>query len=477
MSRARHARRPLPVPDRRPTRTSRPTAAWSPSRSRRRAPKRDGYRHAIWAVPADGSASARQLTLGAKHDVHPRFSPDGRTLAFLSDRRSASRSSSTRLKPKEPRGRRPDPPAAARRRRGSAPDRPAPRRRWVRLGAGRQSASSSRPRLVRRRCRRTPGPAGAAHASRPATGIGLPLYRPTRLLRSTAAASSTTATTISGSSTPRTGEAPSTDRRTDGESSPAWSPDGRTDRLRRASWPGRGLPRPTLDLARRRRVGARDADHRRSGHLLDADVVRGWRLDRSPSGTALGHAQGRGRTSGASRPTAPTRAGTAAQPDGASRPDVRLGDEQRHRRRAKRLAIVPTPGDTVLAIAPADGSDELWRVSIDDGAMERLTAGRHYVSSFDAVAGARGSTRVALLLSDPVRTSDVDVIDVPAARVRAPLTPVRRTALNDEVLATSTSSSRRSAGSRSTATGSRAGSIHRSRRPGTAVDGAARCRS
>ena len=48
---------------------------------------RDGYRHSIWLAPADGSGDARQVTLGAKTDRHARFSPDGRTLAFLSDRR------------------------------------------------------------------------------------------------------------------------------------------------------------------------------------------------------------------------------------------------------------------------------------------------------------------------------------------------------------------------------------------------------
>ncbi|HWP63548.1 MAG TPA: DPP IV N-terminal domain-containing protein, partial [Candidatus Binatia bacterium] len=51
------------------------------------APRQDGYRHALWLVPTDGSAPARQLTIGAKHDRQGRFSPDGRTLAFLSDRR------------------------------------------------------------------------------------------------------------------------------------------------------------------------------------------------------------------------------------------------------------------------------------------------------------------------------------------------------------------------------------------------------
>ena len=53
------------------------------------APGHDGYRTAIWLVATDGSRPARQVTLGAKHDRHPRFSPDGRTLAFLSDRRLA----------------------------------------------------------------------------------------------------------------------------------------------------------------------------------------------------------------------------------------------------------------------------------------------------------------------------------------------------------------------------------------------------
>ena len=51
------------------------------------APGRDGYRHAIWLAPFDGSTQAEPLTIGSRHDTNPRFSPDGRTLAFLSDRR------------------------------------------------------------------------------------------------------------------------------------------------------------------------------------------------------------------------------------------------------------------------------------------------------------------------------------------------------------------------------------------------------
>lgn len=47
---------------------------------------RDDYRLSLWLVPPDGSASPRQLTMGRRKDTSPRFSPDGRTIAFISDR-------------------------------------------------------------------------------------------------------------------------------------------------------------------------------------------------------------------------------------------------------------------------------------------------------------------------------------------------------------------------------------------------------
>jgi dipeptidyl aminopeptidase/acylaminoacyl peptidase len=52
------------------------------------AARRDGYTHSIWGVPTDGSEEPRRLTLGAWHDMSPRISPDGKLLAFLSDRRT-----------------------------------------------------------------------------------------------------------------------------------------------------------------------------------------------------------------------------------------------------------------------------------------------------------------------------------------------------------------------------------------------------
>ena len=48
---------------------------------------KDGYRTSVWSAPVDGLTPARRLTMGPKADRHPRFAPDGRTLAFLSDRR------------------------------------------------------------------------------------------------------------------------------------------------------------------------------------------------------------------------------------------------------------------------------------------------------------------------------------------------------------------------------------------------------
>jgi dipeptidyl aminopeptidase/acylaminoacyl peptidase len=44
--------------------------------------KLDGYETALWMVPADGSAAPRPFSSGPR-DSAPRWSPDGRRLAFL----------------------------------------------------------------------------------------------------------------------------------------------------------------------------------------------------------------------------------------------------------------------------------------------------------------------------------------------------------------------------------------------------------
>src|SRR6476659_1429508 len=44
---------------------------------------------ALWLMPVDHSAPARKLTAGTKKDRDPRFSPDGKRVAFVSDRDGA----------------------------------------------------------------------------------------------------------------------------------------------------------------------------------------------------------------------------------------------------------------------------------------------------------------------------------------------------------------------------------------------------
>jgi dipeptidyl aminopeptidase/acylaminoacyl peptidase len=46
----------------------------------------NAYRTAIWVAPLDGSEEARQFTSGERNDGSPRWSPDGRWLAFVSNR-------------------------------------------------------------------------------------------------------------------------------------------------------------------------------------------------------------------------------------------------------------------------------------------------------------------------------------------------------------------------------------------------------
>lgn len=42
---------------------------------------------ALWLASSDGSEPARQITSGLAQDTHPRWSPDGRSIVFLSDRK------------------------------------------------------------------------------------------------------------------------------------------------------------------------------------------------------------------------------------------------------------------------------------------------------------------------------------------------------------------------------------------------------
>lgn len=55
------------------------------------------YRSAIWVVPADGSEASRLFTSGERRDTSPRWSPDGRWLAFTSDRDGEEKTAKAQL--------------------------------------------------------------------------------------------------------------------------------------------------------------------------------------------------------------------------------------------------------------------------------------------------------------------------------------------------------------------------------------------
>jgi dipeptidyl aminopeptidase/acylaminoacyl peptidase len=50
----------------------------------------NAYRSGIWLVPADGSSEGTRFTAGPGQDALPRWSPDGKSLAFVSDRDAPS---------------------------------------------------------------------------------------------------------------------------------------------------------------------------------------------------------------------------------------------------------------------------------------------------------------------------------------------------------------------------------------------------
>ena len=83
-------------------------------------------------------------------------------------------------------------------------------------------------------------------------------------------------------------------------------------------------------------------------------------------------------------------------------------------------------GRWISFIAPDNrGAAELWRVRVEDGRVERLTEGRHQISSFDAVS-IRGATRYAVIRSDATTPAEVEVLDVPERGRAAGSTPARR---------------------------------------------------
>ena len=408
------------------------------------APRRDGYRHAVWLVAADGSGPARQATIGAKHDRHPRFSPDGSSLAFISDRRLTTEELPGATDDRE------DgdqvyllPLDGGEARRVTDLPRGVTGFAWSpdgrRLAVLSASRGATREEDARRRgTGRKPDPKGpppsdyryADKLGYQFNGAGYIVGREPELwvvdVADGAARRLTTAqTTVNG---------------------PAWSPDGTriafsTDR------------RPDRDQMWHEQVYVVDAQDGRETRITDLGHSLFTQPTWLPDGRSLavlGH-------------RFPARAG--------SRNDIWLfaadgsqADHDSGRNLSGRHDLMPgsgmgsdiTPGEEPrLAVtaggrwitfsAPYGGAYELWRIAVADGDLIRLTEGRHYISAFDQVtppkdgrSAGRGTsgdlgTRIAYARSAPTAMTDVWVLDIPAAGSGRDLaTPRRVTDLNAE---------------------------------------------
>jgi dipeptidyl aminopeptidase/acylaminoacyl peptidase len=400
------------------------------------APGQDGYRHAIWLAPTDGSKPARQVTIGSKNDRQPRFSPDGRTLLFLSDRRLAVEEEPTA--PKDPKEREDGvqvhllPLDGGEARRLTDLPRGVVGAEWSpdgrRLLVSTSSMGATRKDDARRRGKgrkREPGSPPESdyryidRLNYMLNGAGFTYDHVPHLWVVDAA----------------TGEAR---RLTDGptaEEGAVWSPDG-----------------TRIAFAANRR---RDHDLRFRGDLFVADVETG-NVTRITGGTdslfgtpawlpdggtiaALGGrmpanlyrydvwlfaADGTEGAPGGGRNLSGRH---DLMPASSMNSDVTSGE-------AARL-VASADGAWLTFAAPIDGSMELWRIATGDGEVERVTRDRHYISSFDQAAAPRGDATIAFIRSTPTELPDVYVLELTGRRgSRKSIRSRRLTDLNADVM-------------------------------------------
>jgi acylaminoacyl-peptidase len=376
----------------------------------------DGYRHAIWVVPTDSSAPPRQLTVGARHDTHARFSPDGRHLAFLSDRRLLVEDD-----PTAPKDREDGTQIHVLRLEGGEARRLTDLPRGVdefawspdgrSIVAVSASIAATRNEELRRR--------GRNPAARP--GDPPPSdYRFTDRLEYQANGAGFT-----GDRVPRlwlvdveSGATRRLTNRPTGESAPAWSPDGR----RIAFQTNR---RADHDIRTRSAVHVLDVESGSETAVTGGADALFFAPAWLPDGTTLAVLGGRGRDAWYRSDVWLFAAdGSDGEAGGgrnlSGRHDLMVGSTMAADVQPSEPARVMSDGDgaRLTVTAPIDGSIELWRIVTADGTLERLTDDRHYLSAFDQVPLDGGGARVAFLRSTPTAPADVHLLDLAANGVR-----------------------------------------------------------
>jgi len=391
-------------------------------------PGKDGYRHAICAVGTDGEGP-RRLTIGARHDIKPRYSPDGRTLAFLSDRRLQVEEEPTAGEAKE----REDlqqihllPLDGGEATRLTDLPRGIKEYEWApdgtRLLVLSSSHGATRDEDAKRRGKAPKPKPGEPPSSDyhfvdrlgyMFNGSGF-IYHQTAQLWVVNAAN---------------GEAQRLTDEAAGVGAAAWSPDG--DRIVY-----------TTNLRR-------DHDLESRSHLIVMDVASGRRTRLTDDAGIMSSPTWLpdGRTVAAIGGYLPDNFyrndlwlvaadGSDARKHGgrnlSGRHDLMLGSSMNSDIVPGEDARLRVSGDGrwITFQAPDHGSLELFRIATADGTVEQLTKGRQYVSSFDQVDVGRGGgrSRIAWLRSSPTELSDVWL------REGASGAPRRLTDLNREVL-------------------------------------------
>ncbi|MFL5749131.1 MAG: S9 family peptidase [Chloroflexota bacterium] len=376
------------------------------------APKCDGYRHALWLVPLDPDGGApRQLTLGQKNDSNARWSPDGRTIAFLSDRRH--------LVEEEPdAGDKKDREDGTQIHLLSLDGGEARRLTDLPRGVGgfewspdgsRLVALSTSHRADRKEDRKARGLDRKPDSGDPPDAdyryidrLGYMFNGPGFIYDHVAHLWVIDVPT--GTAT----------RVTDGPASdddPAWSPDGTkvafTTRLNR-----------DYDLAFRSDIVVVDVATGKRTRITNGPkpifFVPAW----LPDGRTIAALGGRLPQNGYRNDIWLFAAdGSEATPNGgrnlSDRHDIMPGSGMNSDiTPGENSRLIPSAdGETLSFLAPRDGAYQLWRIATDNGDLEQLTEGRHYLSSFDQVEPRAGRPRVAVIRSAPTELADVWIQD------------------------------------------------------------------
>jgi len=388
------------------------------------APRGDGYRQAIWLAAVDGSATARQVTLGVRSDHHPRFLPDGSALLFISDRRhTVEEEPALARDPKDPNKREdgsqvhllPLTGGEARRvtdlPRGVESFEVSPDGRW--LAALSSSLGATRAEDARRRGRVERKPADPPESDYRyldrldymLNGMGFTYDRVKHLWL----------LELETGAARRLVAGPTEERDL------VWSPDGR----RIAFVANR---RRDHDLHQRSNVYVVDVATGAIRAVTDGDdgmfVAPAWSVDGSTIVTIGGRFPRAGYRNGVWRFAADGSEATAGtdlladsdlMPASAMNSDLVVGAPPR-------LAV--SPDGRVRFSAPVEGSYELWEVPLTGGDVTPLTRDRHFVSWWDVSADGRS---FALVRAAATSFPEVHVAQLGAPAVPSP-SPARASA-------------------------------------------------